>query len=213
MTKIISIITIILIAGGAYFFMNSDSQTQTQKEYTVVAFGDSLTAGYGVDIIDSYPTVLQSRLREINPNVTIINMGISGETTAGGLKRIDSVIEKKPDMVLLGLGANDLLRSLPVVHTKANLSAMIEKFQAHNIQVILLGMRTSLNSPSQYRKEFNDMYPELAEKYNVVLVPYFLEGVFLNAELNISDRLHPNKAGYVKIVDENIMPVVKGMFR
>lgn len=214
MTKIISIVAIVLIiAGGAFFFMNSNTNTQTQKQYTVVAFGDSLTSGYGVDVSDSYPTLLQSRLREINQNVTIINMGISGETTSGGLKRIDTIIEKKPDTVLLGLGGNDLLRSLPVANTKANLAAMIEKLQANNIRVILLGMRTSFNSPSQYRKEFNDMYPELAEKYDVTLVPYFLEGVFLNASLNIPDRLHPNKAGYLKIVNENIMPVVKGMFR
>ncbi|MES2986052.1 MAG: arylesterase [Patescibacteria group bacterium] len=213
MSKFVITLIILLFAGVCVFFVAKDAKPEIQQSYKIVAFGDSLTAGYGVDDVDNYPSVLQERLRMVNPNITVVNMGVSGETTAGGLKRVDSVVAEKPDAVLLGFGANDILRSLSPSDAKANLEEMIEKFQQNNIRVILMGMRTSLNSAAVYRKEFNDIYPQLAEKYDAVLIPFFLEGVVLKEDLNIADRLHPNTAGYVKIVDENIMPVVKGLFR
>lgn len=213
MSKFIIITLIIVAGGGMFFYMNTDIASEIQKEYKIVAFGDSITAGYGVDVADSYPSILEERLRAVNPGVTIINMGVSGETTAGGLKRMDAVIAEKPDVVLLGLGGNDMLRSLSVTEARSNLETMIQKFQAEGITVVLMGMKGSLHNTKQYRDEFNDIYPDLAKKYDLVLVPYFLEGVVLRSDLNIADRLHPNRAGYEKIVDKNIMPVVKGMFR
>lgn len=213
MSKYIIIVVIVLAAGGIFLYMNKETTPVIQKEYKIVAFGDSITAGYGVGAADSYPSVLEKRLQEINPNVTIVNMGLSGDTTAGGLKRIDTVIAEKPDVVLLGLGGNDMLRSRSVDDVKANLEAMIVKFQENNITVVLIGVKGSIANTKEYREQFNSVYTDLAKKYDLVLVEDFLRGVVLRADLNISDRLHPNAAGYIKIVDENVMPVVKGLFR
>lgn len=212
MNKFIALTIMLLVASGLSFLILKDSKPVLQKSYKIVAFGDSLTAGYGIDKGDSYPSVLQQRLQVINPNVTVINMGVSGETSAEGLKRIGDIIDQNPDVVFLGLGANDILRSLPVADARKNLEEIIKILQEKKITIVLLGMQTSLNSPAVYRKEFNAIYSNLAKKYDLKLVPFFLQGVALKGDLNISDRLHPNKAGYIKIVDENIMPVVKGMF-
>ncbi|MES2622880.1 MAG: arylesterase [Patescibacteria group bacterium] len=213
--KYIIIVLIVLIGGGIFMYSATREKAPAvpQKEYKVVAFGDSLTAGFKVDPKDNYPTILEQRLKTINPNITIVNMGVSGDTSAQGLARIDSVIAEKPDVVLLCLGANDLLRSLSPFEAKKNIESIIVQLQAKGIVVVLLGVKTSINNTPEYRKEFDAIYPDLAEKYNLTLIPSFLSGVVLNGKLTIPDHLHPNAAGYLKIVDENIFPEIKNMFK
>lgn len=201
-----------------FFFIKKDApetaltqpvQTFNDSDaFTIVAFGDSLTAGYGVNLEDSYPSLLENILKEKSIRVKILNMGVSGETTSGGLDRVQFVIDQKPNLVLLGLGANDMLRSSPPSLARSNLEAIISSFQSQNIPVVLLGMRSVASNGSQYNTEFNNIYPDLAKKYNISLVPFFLDGVALRKDLNTSDGIHPNKAGYEKIVNENILPVL-----
>jgi acyl-CoA thioesterase-1 len=188
-------------------------ETNLEEYIKIVAFGDSLTAGYGVDLAESYPSVLEKELRNKSIPVEIINMGVSGETTSGGRDRVQFIIEQKPKYVLLGLGANDMLRGTAPTLTEENLKYIIEALQKENINVVLLGMQASLNSGAEYRKMFNAIYPTLSKTYNVPLVPFFLEGVALRPSLNISDGIHPNKEGYEKIVRENILPVVLPLFK
>lgn len=215
---------ILAIVGGFYYFRIEEPilptittkenngvvvvSTRSTNPITVIAFGDSLTAGYGGPLEDSYPSLLEKELTLINKNIKIINMGVSGETTTAGLDRVDFVISQKPSIVLLGLGANDMLRASSPKIAKENLKTIIERFQKEGITIVLLGMKSTASNGKQYRDEFDAIYPSLAKSYNLTLVPFFLEGVVLNPALNNNDGIHPNKAGYEKIVKENILPIL-----
>lgn len=195
---------------------NTTPNTVSKKEYKIVAFGDSLTAGYGVDLKDSYPSILEEKLntenekilKEKNIKITVVNMGVSGETTSGGLERVDFVISQKPKLVLLGLGGNDMLRATNPSLIKDNLNNIIKSLTDKNIKVILLGMESQVSNGLEYRKEFGNTYKDLSKKYDLPLVPFFLKGVALVSSLNIEDGIHPNRAGYEKIIDENILPIL-----
>ncbi len=205
---------VVLVFSGIIYFKRdttpatSSTSTVEKKELTIVAFGDSLTAGYGVDLSESYPYILDERLAQEKISAKVINMGVSGETTQGGTERVSFVLEQEPDVVLLGLGANDMLRSLPPSLVRTNLDFIIKSLTDANKKVVLLGMKSSITNGSAYRQEFDVIYEDLAKKYDLALVPFFLEGVVLRSSLNTSDGIHPNKAGYEKIVDENILPIL-----
>lgn len=208
-------ILIVSAVFGVIVYVKKDTTTKPlpvasaeKEKLTIIAFGDSLTAGYGVDLSESYPYLLEKRLKEEKLNVKVINMGVSGETTQGGVDRVAFVLEQEPDVVLLGLGANDMLRSLPPSMVRANLDSIIKSLVDANKKVVLLGMKSSITNGSAYRQEFDTIYEDLAQKYKLTLVPFFLEGVALRPSLNTNDGIHPNKAGYEKIVDENIMPIL-----
>ncbi len=194
----------------------SIENNSAKKEYKIVAFGDSLTAGYGVDLADSYPAILEEKLNisfkkvleDKNLNIKVINMGVSGETTSGGLERALFVISQNPDLVLLGLGANDMLRATDPTLTKDNLEKIIKSLQAKNIPTILLGMESQVSNGFEYKQNFDDIYPALTKKYNISIVPFFLKGVVGVGSLNTSDGIHPNRKGYDKITNENILPVL-----
>lgn len=188
-----------------------------KKEYKIVAFGDSLTAGLNVDLKDSYPSILQDALNKgmtkvgkegQNVNFKIINMGVSGETTTGGLERVDFVILQNPDLILLGLGANDMLRATNPSSVKDNLEKIIISLQAKNIPIIILGMESQVSNGFEYKNNFDNIYPNLAKKSNLPLVPFFLKGVVGVNSFNTSDGIHPNRKGYEKIINENILPVL-----
>ncbi len=181
--------------------------TNTPRQ-TIVAFGDSITAGYGLSVNDAYPAVLQQLLEDSGAVISVINSGVSGETTAGGLRRVDFVIAQKPDFVIIALGGNDALRGIPPENTKNNLAQIIEKFQAGNVRVILAGMYAPSNLGENYVNEFNAVYPTLSKKYNVPLVPFLLAGVALDPALNQADGIHPNPEGARIIAKENILPTV-----
>lgn len=202
-----------IVVGVLLFLKDSTTANTTtakkqEKTITIAAFGDSLTAGYGVDLTESYPYLLERKLQEEDISARVINMGVSGETTSGGLERVSFVLEQNPDIILLGLGANDMLRSLPPSLVKSNLETIIVGLLQGNKKIILLGMKSVTTNGQTYRQEFDAIYSDLAKKYNLTLVPFFLEGVVLRPTLNTNDGIHPNKSGYEKIVSENILPLL-----
>lgn len=174
----------------------------------ILAFGDSLTAGHGVELADSYPSQLQRELDKRGYHYRVVNGGISGDTTSGGLSRIDSALAVHPRIVILELGANDGLRGLPIRDAKKNLAAMIEKSQKTGATVVLTGMTLPLNYGADYIQDFEQMYPELAKQYKTVLMPFFLEGVAAHLDLNQEDGIHPTARGYV-IVTQNILKTLE----
>jgi acyl-CoA thioesterase I len=186
----------------------SSTSPADDSAYVIISFGDSLTAGYGVSLEDAYPRILEGELLRSGRAVRVINMGVSGEATTGGLERVDFVLSQKPSLVLLGLGANDMLRASSPEIARANLDAIIIRLKNAGVDTILLGMRSVASNGDTYRADFDSIYPLLAQKHDIPLVPFFLEGVALDPTLNIPDGIHPNRAGYEKIVRDNIMPTL-----
>jgi len=170
----------------------------------ILAFGDSLTAGHGVELPESYPSRLQKELDRRGLKYFVVNAGVSGDTTSGGLARIDGALDVHPKIVILELGANDGLRGLPLREARQNLEEMILKSQAAGAKVVLAGMTLPLNYGPDYIRDFEAMYGELAKKNHSILIPFFLEGVAAKAELNQDDGIHPTARGYV-IVMETVM--------
>lgn len=176
----------------------------------ILAFGDSLTQGYGVPPGDDFPDVLEHALKAKGLNVSVINAGVSGDTSAGGLARLDWSLEdanNPPDAAILELGANDGLRGLPVDDMAKNLDTILARFKARGIPVLLAGMKAPRNYGDAYAKQFDAVYPQLARKYGVLLYPFFLDGVALNTNLIQADGLHPNPAG-VEVIVRNMTPMV-----
>ncbi len=167
----------------------------------IVAFGDSLTAGLGVAAHESYPAQLQRRLDEGGYRTVVVNAGVSGDTSAGGLRRVAWVLKSNPDVVILELGANDGLRGLSLTQTEENLERIIQRLLDAGTRVVLAGMKLPPNYGSSYREGFEQIFPALARRYNVTLIPFFLEGVAASATLNQADGIHPTGEGYRVIVD------------
>jgi len=168
----------------------------------IVAFGDSLTAGLGVQADETYPAQLQRRLDSLGYHYRVINAGASGDTTAGGLRRVPWILNNKPELVILELGANDGLRGLPLDQTKSNLRQIIRLLQEAGTVVILAGMKLPPNYGEDYTARFEAMYQMLAKEYQLPLIPFFLEGVGGSSSLNQADGIHPTKEGYEVIVEQ-----------
>lgn len=176
----------------------------------IVAFGDSLYAGYGVAQNESFPHELEKALKARGYTVEVRNAGVSGETTQGGLQRLAFTLDglpRKPDLLLLGLGGNDMLRGLDPAQSDKNLRAMLDMLKARGIPVLLTGMIAAPNMGSDYGKRFNAIYPALAKDYGVSLYPFFLKGVIGNSKYMQADSIHPNPAG-VDLVVGKITPMV-----
>ena len=170
----------------------------------IVAFGDSLTAGFGLTENESYPYLLQQKLNADGYDYEVVNAGVSGETSLGGLERIDWVLDTGNVKVLvLELGANDLLRGVPVAKMKTNLDEMIKKAQARNIKVLLCGMLAPPTMGADYQRDFNAAFPDLAAERKVTFLPFILENIALKKELNQADSIHPNADGE-KIMTDNV---------
>jgi len=167
----------------------------------ILAFGDSLTAGYGVPHGSSYPDQLQRKLDSLGYKYRIVNMGISGDTTSGGRARMQSALNVTPAIVILELGANDGLRGIPIAAMQGNLEQMITEFQKAGAKVILAGMTLPRNYGAAYVSSFEDVFHGLAKKYNLPLIPFFLEGVAGNPKYTLPDFLHPNAEGYTLVTD------------
>lgn len=181
----------------------------------IVALGDSLTAGLGVPPKAAFPAQLEARLRAQGQPVRVVNQGVSGDTTAGGLGRVDRALADKPDLVILELGANDALRGVQPSVVRANLDAIIAKISATGARLLLTGMRAPPNWGEDYRIAFDRIYPDLARSRGVPLYPFFLAGVqggARDAELNQPDRLHPNERG-VRVLAGRVAPVVEHLIR
>jgi len=167
----------------------------------VVCLGDSLTAGYGLPVAQAYPALLQQRLREAGYPHEVINAGVSGDTSAGGLRRLDWSLRGNVEVLILALGANDGLRGLPPAAMRQNLGSMIEQAQKRGITVLLAGMEAPPNFGPAYTRQFRGVYRDLANQYDVPLIPFFLAGVAGVPSLNQADGIHPNAAGQRQVAD------------
>ena len=176
----------------------------------ILDFGDSLTAGFGLPAGQAFPAKLEAWLHQRRMEVRVINAGVSGDTTAGGLARLDWALGDKPDLVILALGANDALRGIDPSTVRHNLNKIIEKIQDRGAKVLLIGMLAPPNWGEEYKHSFDRIFPELAEAHHLPLYPFFLEGVAMKPELNQPDGLHPNERGVGVLVDR-IAPVVAGL--
>jgi acyl-CoA thioesterase-1 len=176
----------------------------------IVALGDSLTAGYGLSLHESYPSLLQEQLKRDGFDYEVVNAGVSGDTTAGGLRRLDWALEGDVRFVILELGANDILRGLPPAEMRKNLSRIIESSRARGAQVLLAGMLAPTNSGVEYGRASMEVFPALAKEYDLPLIPFFLDRVAGIENLNQADGVHPNPEG-TRLVADTVYQYLKPM--
>ncbi len=174
----------------------------------MVFLGDSLTAGLGLAEEQAFPALVRERLVEDGIPVRVVNAGVSGDTSAGGVRRLEWVLRQKPDVVVVGLGANDGLRGLSLESTEANLEDIVRRAKGAGARVVVLGMKIPPNYGPEYATGFEAIYPRVARELEVPLVPFLLEGVGGEAELNLGDGIHPNAEGHRRVA-ENVLPLVR----
>lgn len=188
----------------------SSVPTQAQEApVTILALGDSLTAGYNLPGDAAFPAQLEKALRARGLQAKVINAGVSGDTTAGGLARLDWALAEKPTHALVALGANDMLRGLSPEQARVNLDKIITRLKQEKVEVMLVGMLAAPNLGAEYGKRFNAIYPDLAKKHDLPLYPFFLDEVANNPKLNLGDGLHPNREGVATMV-RKMMPQILG---
>ena len=185
---------------------------EARGEGVVVALGDSLTAGLGVAADEAFPARLQARLRAEGYDYRVVNAGVSGDTTAGGLRRVDWALRAHPDVVIVALGANDGLRGQSPQAIRANLEEIVERLQASGARVLLVGMRLPPNYGAEYTKEFEAVFPAVARRAKIVLMPFLLDGVAADPRLNQADGIHPTAAGQQMIADR-LWPYLRPLLR
>jgi acyl-CoA thioesterase-1 len=190
--------------------VSEETKVANNNTKSILFFGNSLTAGLGVDTEEAFPTVIQRRIDSLQLPYQVINAGLSGETTASGKNRVSWILNQPIDVFVLELGANDGLRGIPISETKSNLQAIIDTVKEKNpkAQIILTGIQIPPNMGPEYTEEFRNVFPELAEKNNIQLIPFLLENVGGVAELNQQDGIHPTAEGH-KILAENVWVVLQ----
>lgn len=183
----------------------ADKKPEKQKKKNILFYGNSLTAGYGLDEDESFPSLIQNKIDSLNLNYRVINGGLSGETTASGLSRLDWFLEDRPEVFILELGGNDGLRGIPLAETRKNLNAIISSVSSRfpATKILLAGMQIPPNMGQEYAEEFRKMYAEIATKQEVEMIPFLLEGVAGNPDLNLPDGIHPTSEGQ-KIVAQTV---------
>lgn len=185
--------------------------TASAEPVRILALGDSLTAGYNLATLEAFPAQLEKALRDAGYDVTVTNAGVSGDTSAGGLARLDWVLsESSPDLAIVELGANDGLRGLDPAHTGANLAAIIDRLRRDGVRILLAGMKAPPNLGAEYAAEFEAVFAELARRPGVALYPFFLDGVAADPGLNQKDGIHPTASG-IEVIVERILPYVTRM--
>jgi acyl-CoA thioesterase-1 len=189
-----------------------DSSVADQKIKTILFFGNSLTAGYGLDPSEAFPALIQKKIDSLDMPYKIVNAGVSGETSSGGNSRIDWILKQPLDVFVLELGANDGLRGIPTAETKKNLQSIIDKVKAKypDAKLVLAGMQIPPNMGQAYATSFMKLYPELASENKMALIPFLLQGVGGEASLNLEDGIHPTAEGH-KILAENVWSVLKAI--
>jgi acyl-CoA thioesterase-1 len=201
--------------NGAAASTAPQPQPQQQDERLVLALGDSLYAGFGLEQDQSFPAVLEKELEARGVPAKVVNAGISGDTTAGGLRRLAYALEgleRKPDLVIVGLGANDVLRGLDPAEIRRNLDAMLQELERRDIKVMLTGMMAPRNMDGPYIRRFEAIYPDLAARYGAQLDPFFLQGVITRGELLLDDGMHPNAEG-IRTIAQRLAPKVAETLR
>ncbi|MFN3764567.1 MAG: arylesterase [Aliihoeflea sp.] len=196
----------VLVAAGLVLFAGIASASA--EPVRIVAFGDSLMAGYQLNPGESFPERLEEALKARGHDVLIANAGVSGDTTSAGLARLDWSVPDDTDLVLLGLGANDMLRGVDPGVTEKNLTAILEGLDARDIDVMLMGMLAAPNLGASFGDRFNGIYPQLASRFDVELYPFFLDGVTTVPGMTLEDRMHPSAAGVDRMV-EGVLPMVE----
>lgn len=197
-----------LAYGAALVLFNSLTGHAVAEPLRILALGDSLTAGYGVAADAAFPVQLEQALRAEGYDVTVLNAGVSGDTSAGGRARLDWALAEKPQAAIVELGANDGLRGLDPKATEANLDAILTRLKADGIKVLLTGMRMPPNYSDGYAESFAEVFPRVAQRHQVALYPFFLEGVARDPRFNQADGLHPTREG-VAVIVRAILPKVK----
>ncbi|SKB39722.1 acyl-CoA thioesterase-1 [Salegentibacter holothuriorum] len=189
--------------------VQTETEIQKSEKNVILFFGNSLTAGMGLETSEAFPALIQNRLDSLNYNYEVINAGLSGETTASGKNRINWVLNQDVDVFVLELGANDGLRGIPLEETRKNLQDIINSVKEKNpdTKIVLAGMQIPPNMGEAYTTEFKNIFPELAEKNNIALIPFLLEGVAGDPKLNQQDGIHPTAEGY-EIVADNVWSVL-----
>ena len=192
--------------------VQTDEMVVKDTVKTIVFFGNSITAGYGLEMSEAFPALIQREIDSLALPYKVVNAGVSGETSSGGDGRIDWVLRQPVDVFVLELGGNDGLRGIPVTETRKNLQSIIDKVKAKNpaVKIIIAGMQIPPNMGKQYTGEFRSMYPELAKKNDIALIPFLLEGVGGEAKFNQDDGIHPTAEGQ-KILAQNVWEVLKGV--
>lgn len=196
-----------------FLFLMFFNTLEAQEKKTILFFGDSITAGYGIDSEDAFPALIQSKLDSLNYNYRAVNAGLSGETSAGGLRRVDWVLQQSVDIFVLELGGNDGLRGVDPADTKKNLQGIIDivREKNSNITLILSGMEAPPNMGQDYTDAFRQVYIELAQENDLQFIPFILEGVAGNPELNLPDGIHPTEEGHQIVADlvwETLYPLL-----
>ncbi|PWK76132.1 arylesterase [Aminobacter sp. AP02] len=197
-----------LFAAALFILATALGAPASAEPFRIVGLGDSLMAGYGLGPGEGFPEKLEAALRARGHDVVIANAGVSGDTTSGGLSRLDWSVPDGTQLVILELGANDMLRGIAPGITEKNLDAMISRLKQRNIPVLLAGMRAAPNLGADYQAAFDGIYPRLAEKYGVALYPFFLDGVVADRKLLLEDGMHPSAEGIERMV-ENALPTVE----
>jgi acyl-CoA thioesterase I len=185
-----------------------------QDEKVILFFGDSLTAGLGLDAAQAFPNLIQEKIKTGNLSYKVINAGLSGETSAGGLRRVEWLLKQKVSVFVLELGANDALRGVALSDTRKNLQAIIDKVKSKNpdVQIVLAGMQAPPNLGKDYATEFKTIFTDLAKKNNAALIPFLLEGVGGNPKLNLPDGIHPTAEGH-RLVAETVWKTMKPVLK
>jgi len=196
-----------ILAFAAFFAILATVPASTEP-YRIVGFGDSLMAGFGLGPGEGFPEKLQAALQKKGHDVVIANAGVSGDTTSGGSSRLDWSVPDNTQLVILELGANDMLRGIAPEVTEKNLDAMIARLKQRGMAVLLVGMVAAPNLGPDYAEAFNGIFPRLAEKHNVAFYPFFLDGVAADRTLLLEDGMHPNTAGIDRMV-ERVLPSVE----
>ena len=198
------------ILWGIFLALAVWAPAQAAAPVKILAFGTSLTQGYGLPPGTEFTVVMQERLKQAGINATFVNAGVSGDTSSDGLSRLDWSLADHPDAAIVEMGSNDALRGIDPALTEKNLAAILGKLRAAHLPILLLGMKAPRNLGPEYAKAFDPIYPKLAKQYGAIFYPFVLDGVALNPKLNQADGMHPNPAG-VKVIVGRMLPYVENL--
>ena len=206
--QMMSTVALLAVAAGTSTVAAEQAAVRASVPVRIVALGDSLTSGHRLPRADAYPSLLEASLKEEGVSAVVVNHGVSGDTSSGGVRRLPAALDDRPDILILALGVNDGLRGVPVAQVRRNLETIIEAAQARDVTVLLCAMEALPFYGWQYTADFHNMYTELADKYKLSLVPFLMMSLLGNPDLMSTDGLHPNAAG-ARVMASTILPYLR----